>query len=129
VFGYSAALPQLMRGCGIASFMTTKISWNQQGPQGLQGPPGASAQADVSTYSEDTTVPPQSSGGYTVDCEVGEIPIGGGWIPDSIPQGFSFNGSGPNLFGVVADGWTVSLANFHATNSATGTVYAICLAE
>ncbi len=29
VFGYSAALPQLMRGCGITSFMTTKISWNQ----------------------------------------------------------------------------------------------------
>ena len=29
VFGYSAALPQLMRGCGISSFMTTKISWNQ----------------------------------------------------------------------------------------------------
>jgi alpha-mannosidase len=29
VFGYSAALPQLMRGCGIASFMTTKISWSQ----------------------------------------------------------------------------------------------------
>jgi alpha-mannosidase len=29
VFGYSAALPQLMRGCGISCFMTTKISWNQ----------------------------------------------------------------------------------------------------
>lgn len=29
VFGYSAALPQLMRGCGIDCFMTTKISWNQ----------------------------------------------------------------------------------------------------
>jgi len=29
VFGYSAALPQLMRGCGIKCFMTTKISWNQ----------------------------------------------------------------------------------------------------
>lgn len=29
VFGYSAALPQLMRGAGIACFMTTKISWNQ----------------------------------------------------------------------------------------------------
>jgi alpha-mannosidase len=29
VFGYSAALPQLMRGCGITCFMTTKISWNQ----------------------------------------------------------------------------------------------------
>jgi alpha-mannosidase len=29
VFGYSAALPQLMRGCGISCFMTTKISWSQ----------------------------------------------------------------------------------------------------
>src|SRR5437868_6852708 len=29
VFGYSAALPQIMRGCAIPVFMTTKISWNQ----------------------------------------------------------------------------------------------------
>jgi len=29
VFGYSAALPQIMRGCDLAVFMTTKISWNQ----------------------------------------------------------------------------------------------------
>lgn len=29
VFGYSAALPQLMRLMGIKCFMTTKISWNQ----------------------------------------------------------------------------------------------------
>ncbi len=29
VFGYSAALPQIMRGCNIPIFMTTKISWNQ----------------------------------------------------------------------------------------------------
>ena len=29
VFGYSAALPQIMRGCDIPTFMTTKISWNQ----------------------------------------------------------------------------------------------------
>lgn len=29
VFGYSAALPQIMRGCDIPCFMTTKISWNQ----------------------------------------------------------------------------------------------------
>ena len=28
-FGYSAALPQLMRAAGIKYFMTTKISWNQ----------------------------------------------------------------------------------------------------
>lgn len=29
VFGYSAALPQIMRLCNIHCFMTTKISWNQ----------------------------------------------------------------------------------------------------
>ena len=28
VFGYSAALPQIMKQCGIDYFMTTKISWN-----------------------------------------------------------------------------------------------------
>jgi len=28
VFGYSAALPQILQGCGITSFMTTKMSWN-----------------------------------------------------------------------------------------------------
>ncbi|MGH2507131.1 MAG: alpha-mannosidase, partial [Ktedonobacteraceae bacterium] len=29
VFGYCAALPQIMRSCNIPCFMTTKISWNQ----------------------------------------------------------------------------------------------------
>jgi alpha-mannosidase len=29
VFGYSAAFPQIMRGCTLPVFMTTKISWNQ----------------------------------------------------------------------------------------------------
>ncbi|WP_225048301.1 alpha-mannosidase [Lacticaseibacillus kribbianus] len=29
VFGYSWALPQIMRGFGITNFMTTKISWNE----------------------------------------------------------------------------------------------------
>jgi len=28
VFGYSAALPQILRGCGIANFVTNKITWN-----------------------------------------------------------------------------------------------------
>jgi alpha-mannosidase len=27
-FGYSAALPQIMHGCGIRYFLTTKLSWN-----------------------------------------------------------------------------------------------------
>jgi len=29
VFGYSAALPQVLTGCDVAYFMTTKISWNE----------------------------------------------------------------------------------------------------
>lgn len=29
VFGYSWALPQIIKQCGMAYFMTTKISWNQ----------------------------------------------------------------------------------------------------
>ncbi len=29
VFGYSSALPQIMKKCGIKYFMTTKISWNE----------------------------------------------------------------------------------------------------
>ena len=29
VFGFNAALPQILRGCGIDCFMTTKLSWNQ----------------------------------------------------------------------------------------------------
>ncbi|MBC8863328.1 hypothetical protein IAI12_33995, partial [Escherichia coli] len=29
VFGYSWALPQILRKSGIKTFMTTKISWNQ----------------------------------------------------------------------------------------------------
>ncbi len=29
VFGYPAALPQIIRGCGMEYFLTTKISWSQ----------------------------------------------------------------------------------------------------
>lgn len=28
VFGYSAALPQILKGCGIENFVTSKINWN-----------------------------------------------------------------------------------------------------
>src|SRR4030042_4315044 len=31
VFGYSGALPQILRGCGIPYFSTAKIFWNYQG--------------------------------------------------------------------------------------------------
>lgn len=28
-FGYSAAMPQILKGCGIRYFLTTKLSWNE----------------------------------------------------------------------------------------------------
>ena len=28
-FGYSAAIPQILKGCGIKYFLTTKLSWNE----------------------------------------------------------------------------------------------------
>lgn len=31
-FGYSAAIPQIMLGCGCRYFMTTKLSWNDTNP-------------------------------------------------------------------------------------------------
>lgn len=69
VFGYSAALPQILKKSGIETFMTTKISWNQQNQlpndtflwRGLDGteifvymPTTCNAQADTGavTFSE-----------------------------------------------------------------------------
>ncbi len=31
-FGYSASIPQIMKGCGVDYFFTTKISWNDTNP-------------------------------------------------------------------------------------------------
>ena len=31
-FGYSAALPQIMKSCRVDYFLTTKISWNDTNP-------------------------------------------------------------------------------------------------
>ena len=36
VFGYSGALPQILRGCGIKYFATAKIFWNYNGGDGFQ---------------------------------------------------------------------------------------------
>ncbi len=33
VFGYSAALPQIMKKCGVDKFFTTKLSWNETNEQ------------------------------------------------------------------------------------------------
>lgn len=109
----------------------TKISWNQQGPQGVpgqRGPAGESAQTKVTTRSFDIEVPAQSSGGYDAPCEAGEVAIGGGFLPDAVPTGFSWTGSGPELNDGVAYGWTVLLVNPDDDTPGTGTVHVTCLA-
>ena len=35
VFGYSGAIPQLIKKCGMEYFMTTKISWYMNGRGGI----------------------------------------------------------------------------------------------
>ncbi|HEX6288547.1 MAG TPA: alpha-mannosidase [Herpetosiphonaceae bacterium] len=78
VFGYSAALPQIMRGCGIDTFMTTKISWSQFNRmpfdtfrwRGIDG-------SEVLTHF--VTTPDPSNGYYTYNGEVTAAAIAGAW--------------------------------------------------
>ena len=67
VFGYSGALPQIMRGAGIRFFLTQKLSWNQFNPptsstflwEGIDG-------SQVLTH-----FPPTDT--YTASCTVEEV--------------------------------------------------------
>lgn len=78
VFGYSAALPQIMRGCGIDTFMTTKISWSQfnRAPfdtfwwQGIDG-------SRVLTHFVTTPSPPSKR--YTYNGEMRPAELAGAW--------------------------------------------------
>ncbi|HEY0735329.1 MAG TPA: alpha-mannosidase [Herpetosiphonaceae bacterium] len=78
VFGYSAALPQIMLGCGIDTFMTTKISWSQFNRmpfdtfrwRGIDG-------SEVLTHF--VTTPDPANGYYTYNGEVTAKAIAGAW--------------------------------------------------
>ncbi|MDQ3396870.1 MAG: alpha-mannosidase [Deinococcota bacterium] len=78
VFGYSWALPQILKGSGIDSFMTTKISWNQFNRfphdtfrwRGLDG-------SEILTHF--ITTPERGSGHYTYNGEFLPWDIKGIW--------------------------------------------------
>ncbi|MDD3212501.1 MAG: glycoside hydrolase family 38 C-terminal domain-containing protein [Eubacteriales bacterium] len=82
VFGYSAALPQILRQTGIHTFVTTKISWNMLNKmpydtfrwQGIDG-------SGVLTYFITTTDPKQEDGsfGTTYNGMLHPAAIMGGW--------------------------------------------------
>jgi alpha-mannosidase len=64
VFGYSAALPQIMRGAGIQNFLTQKLSWNEINKpanqtfvwEGLDGSRVLTHFPPADTYSAEATV-------------------------------------------------------------------------
>jgi alpha-mannosidase len=115
VFGYSAALPQILKRSGIAYFMTTKISWNDFNKlpydtfmwEGIDGTPvlthfittrepGAPPDSHFTTYNGKLT-PAALIGGWQryqqkslnrdilIACGYGDG--GGGTTPDMLEQG------------------------------------------
>ncbi len=109
VFGYSAALPQILLQSGITTFVTTKISWNMLNKlpydtfrwQGIDG-------SRVLTYFITTTDPKQEDGsfGTTYNGMLHPAAIMGGWkryqqkeINDTIlvAYGYGDGGGGPDV--------------------------------
>lgn len=82
VFGYSWALPQIMKLCGLTTFMTTKISWNQYNTvpndlflwRGIDG-------TEMLTYFIDVPAPgmPVTGRGSTYNGEITPETIMGTW--------------------------------------------------
>lgn len=84
VFGYSAALPQLMRGCGISCFMTTKISWNQSNRMPVdtfrwRGIDGAEVLAHFLTATADPVRHPADPQSYTYNGNMTAGEVSGLW--------------------------------------------------
>lgn len=105
VFGYSAALPQIMRGCGVDTFMTTKISWSQfnRAPfdtfwwQGIDG-------SQVLTHFVTTPSPPSRQ--YTYNGAMRPGDVAGAWreyrqkdLNDELLylMGYGDGGGGPSV--------------------------------
>lgn len=80
VFGYSWALPQVLRKSGIKNFMTIKISWNQYNEMphdtfkwvGIDG-------SEVLTHFMTTPADEGDSGGYTYNGTIEPASVLGAW--------------------------------------------------
>jgi len=109
VFGYSAALPQIMEKCGIRYFMTTKISWNEFNKMPYdtfmwQGIDGTRILTHFSP-SRDYVMPGSELKNYTTyNADLAPLQVKGGWqryqqkaLNSSVLMSFGFGdgGGGP----------------------------------
>jgi alpha-mannosidase len=100
-FGYSAAIPQIMKGCGVDYFLTTKIQWNDTNEfpydtfywQGIDG-------TRVFTHFNKTHIWPDAADiyHYTVESEEGDV-VRQKQVSDMrlISYGFGDGGGGPQF--------------------------------
>ncbi|MES2465070.1 MAG: alpha-mannosidase [Armatimonadota bacterium] len=123
VFGYSAALPQIIKGCGMEYFLTTKISWSQFNRmpcdtfswRGIDG-------TEVLTHFVTTSKPEDSP--YTYNGSVTAKEMRGGWeryqqkaINDELLNlfGWGDGGGGPDRRMLEAGRRYQNLAGFPRT--------------
>lgn len=100
-FGYSAAIPQIMKGCGVDYFLTTKIQWNDTNEfpydtfywQGIDG-------TRVFTHFNKTHIWPDAEDiyHYTIESEEGDV-VRQKQVSDMrlISYGFGDGGGGPQF--------------------------------
>lgn len=84
VFGYSAALPQILRGFGIDVFVTSKISWNQFNRMPFdtfkwRGIDGSEVLTHFITTSAAPVGNPNEPQWYTYNGEVSAADVNGAW--------------------------------------------------
>lgn len=109
VFGYSWALPQIMRGFGIDNFMTTKISWNDTNrmPHDTfvwQGIDGSKVLTHFVTTTSDTEYHNKNNWSYTYNGEIKPSTVMGSYYVYAdkdlnndllLSYGFGDGGGGP----------------------------------
>jgi hypothetical protein len=108
----------------------TSLSWNQRGPAGSPGSPGAT---HVVVRTATTTINGSGGGGMPVQCAPGERATGGGLdtgtsnAGDAVVRSFPTNKvEGPATAGQTPVGWTAAL-QFTNGGGRTLTNYVICV--
>jgi alpha-mannosidase len=85
VFGYSAAIPQVLKGCNVDYFMTTKISWNEYNRlpydtfrwRGIDGTEVLTHMVTVPDKPEEVATARRSA--YTYNAKMTPADIAGNW--------------------------------------------------
>ncbi|MDP6630256.1 MAG: glycoside hydrolase family 38 C-terminal domain-containing protein [Kiritimatiellia bacterium] len=97
VFGYSGAMPQIMRGCGVKYFATAKIYWNYNGGDSFprttfvwEGIDGSEVFVNLMSDYNSMTSPKDLIGRWT------ERPQKDGYATRLFPFGYGDGGGGPH---------------------------------